>query len=283
MIALFRNLRMVRCASKPFSGTGIFRIVVLASWVIPVLGACSLYSSSLSLTVLLPPAPVHWQSAFPDIEYRIVYPAGERTTFAELRVSGDTGAVVSLPKANYLPILAYPHLPDVAVELPPAGGVYPLDCTAIDTIALSWQHGAPAEVLYRLRKQGLACSSVNVPRLVGEMSARGEGDPWTLDLERICSRLADTSFRVTDIKQAPERTLRVVPGTGSWFLESPFRIPLSAQADGSLMLEGVPLGAHTLFELPVGAVYSLYVAEESYLMIRRQHEGEIRSSAPAGR
>jgi hypothetical protein len=265
---LIRSPQVAGSPSNKFSGTTGFRIAVLG-WVIAVLQACGMYSSSLSLTVQIPPAPEHWQIAFPEIDYRVVYPTGEHAGFAERRVSGNAGIIILLPKSLYLPILAYPNLPELTVELPPAGGVYPLDCTTIDTISLSWLHGAPAEVLYRLRKNGLGCSSVDVPRLIVEMSARCEGDPWTLDLDRICAGLADKTFRMTDIIPAPGRTLLVVPGAGSWFLESPFRIPLPARADGSLILEGLPLGAHTLFETTSGASCFLYVDEESCLMIRR--------------
>jgi hypothetical protein len=134
---------------------------------------------------------------------------------------------------------------------------------------LSWQQGASAEILYRLRRQGVDCSAVNVPRLIREMTAHCQGDPWALDSDRICTRLAAEAFRLTDIRPAPCRDLRLEPGAGSWFLESPFRTPVPAEADGFLLLEAVPLGAHILFEYPAGACFFLYVEEETTLMIRR--------------
>jgi hypothetical protein len=56
---------------------------------------------------------------------------------------------------------------------------------------------------------------------------------------------------------------------GSWFLESPFHIPLPTKTDGSLLLEGVSLGAHILFEMPAATSFFLYVEEEAVLMVRR--------------
>ncbi len=147
--------------------------------------------------------------------------------------------------------------------------MYPLDCEPADTISLSWQHGALAEVLCRLWKQGVDCSAINVARLAGEMSARCQGDPWALDLDRICAGLANGTFRVTDIRPAPCRTLLLEPGRGSWFLESPFSTPLSAEANGSLFLDNVPFGEHFLFELPGITSYFLYVEEQNVFMIRR--------------
>jgi hypothetical protein len=145
-----------------------------------------------------------------------------------------------------------------------------LDCDIHNnTITLSWHQGASAEVLYRLWKEGVACSAINVPRLIEEISARCQGDPWTLDLDRICVRLAAGTFSVTDIRLTPSRDLLLEPGAGSWFLESPFRLPVPAQTDGFLFLRAVPLGAHILFENPPAARFFIYVEEETTLVIRR--------------
>jgi len=232
--------------------------------------SCRFFSPTVSLTVHLPPAPVHWQESFTQFDFRILYPAPESGGFEERLVDSRAPVVIQLPKVLYVPVLAYPTLSGRSIELPPAGGVYPLDCDiTANTILLSWQQGATAEVLYRLWKQGVDCSAVNVPRLSGEMSSRSLGDPWALDSDRICTRMAAEAFRLTDIRPAPCRDLRLEPGSGQWFLESPFRKPVQAQADGSLILEAVPLGNHILFEYPAGACYFLYVEEETSLMIRR--------------
>ena len=247
--------------------SSILRTAVLV-YLTQSLCACSFYSPTVSLEVRLPPVPEHW--AIPGLDFRIVYPIPESGGFEERRVDSLDRAAVQLPKALYIPVLAYPYLPGESLRLPPAGGVYPLDCDVNDdSIALSWQQGATAEVLYRLCIQGVDCSAVNIPRLTREMTARCQGDPWALDLDRICARLAAERFRLTDIRLAPCRDLLLKPGTGRWLLESPFRNQVSAEADGSLFLEAVPLGAHILFENPPGACYLLYVEEENTLMIRR--------------
>ncbi len=237
--------------------------------------ACSLYQPTVSLTVQLPPVPQHWLEAFPQLEYRLIHPAPESGSFEERRVHGRTPVLIRLPKLIYLPVLAYPipdytHLPGQSIELPPAGGVYPLDCdVTTETISLSWQEGTSAEILCRLWSRGVDCSAVNVPRLIREMREHCQGDPWSLDSDRICARLAAETFRLTDIRPAPCRDLRLEPGTGSWFLESPFCSPVFAQANGSLFLEAVPLGAHFLFEYPAGGLFFLYVEEETTLIIRQ--------------
>jgi hypothetical protein len=234
-----------------------------------LLCTCSFYSPTVSLAVHLPPVPQQWREAFPELAFRIVYPATEGGGFEERLVECRAGIDVELPKILYLPVLAYPYLPGLSLQLPPAGGVYPLDCDTTNAITLSWHEGATAEVLYRLWRQGVDCSAIDVRRLTQEMSSRCRGDPWALDLDRICARLAAETFRVTDIRLAPSRDLLLQPGEGSWFLESPFRFQVPADSDGSLFLQAVSLGAHILFENPPSTCFFLYVREETTLMIRR--------------
>jgi hypothetical protein len=224
----------------------------------------------MSCTVCIPPAPEHWQEVFPELDYRVVYPAPEISGFREQRVRGRARTLIQLPKVLHVPILAHPNLPGSAIELPPAGGVYPQDCdNSAATIALRWEQGAAAEVLYRLWEQGVDCSTVNVPRLCAEMGERSGSDPWTLDLDRICTRLAERTFRVSDIRKAPSRIVSLEPGIGRWFLESPFHTPLEADSNGSLLLESVPLGAHLLFETSSRACLFLYVREDTTLVTFR--------------
>jgi hypothetical protein len=114
------------------------------------------------------------------------------------------------------------------------------------------------------------CAAINVTRLRREMSERAPDDPWSLDLNRICLRLAAEEFRLTDIRPAPCRDLLLELSPGWWFLESPFCEPVSAQMDGSLRFEAVPLGAHFLMaEDPAGDIFFLYVEEERELLLRR--------------
>lgn len=248
--------------------SSLYRILFLVH-LIQLFTACSFYSPDVSLELQLPEAPQHWREAFGELSFRILYPAGKSGAFEEKRADSHTPIVIRIPKVLRLPVLAYPNLPGQSIELPPAGGVYPLDCDILtNTISLSWHQGASAEILYRLWKQGVDCSTINAARLAEEIGARCQGDPWALDLERICTRLAVEEFRLTDIRLAPCRDLLLEPGTGNWFLESPFRDQISAQADGSLLLQSVPLGAHILFENPPAARYFLYVQEDTVLMIR---------------
>jgi hypothetical protein len=223
------------------------------------------------VSVHLPPAPEHWQQAFPGLAFRIVYPLPEGGDFAQLPAQPQDTVTVEVPKILYVPILAYPVVPGSRLELLPAGGLYPLDCDPAGTsMILSWEQGAVAEILHRLRVQGMDCSAFNVPRLRREIADRDQGDPWTLDLTRICARLADHTFRLTDIRPASHRDLILEPGPGRWFLESPFRKPVRASSDGTVLLQAVPLGMHYLFETDTASCLLLCVEPDAVLLSFRE-------------
>jgi hypothetical protein len=261
--------------SPAYLGTKTVAKTEMLTCVMLLLYACSFYRPSLPLTVHIPVPPDHWQAIYSEATFRIVYPTSDNGEFEQRLVDGQAPVSIELPKVINLPILAYPILAAQSVELPAAGGVYPLDCSISgNTISLCWQQGAVAEVLFRLWSQGVDCSVVNVSRLRREMTSRclGDpwaGDPWALDLDRICEKLAAEEFRLTDIRPIPHRDLKLEPGPGQWFLESPFRQPVQAEADGVLLLEAVPFGAHFLFESSAGACLFLYVEKKNVLLSPR--------------
>ncbi len=246
-----------------------FLVVALLPVILPgLLTGCSFYSRSVALQVILPQAPQHWQAAFPSLRYRIVIPDPAGGGCTQLYAAGQGEApVVELPKIGNLPLLAYPEVPDRGLELPPAGGLYPLDCDITTSrIRLSWEQGMVAETLARLWSRGVSCSGLNTPRLRREIEERSNGDPWTLDLNRLLTSLAGEEFRVTDIRPAACRDLVLDPGAGLWFLESPFRRPAAVEPGQALGLSSVPLGFHLLIE-GGGPVISIYLTEDSLLFL----------------
>ena len=114
-----------RCGALLFSSLG--RALFLLQ-LIQLFPACSFYRSEVSLEVRLPAAPRHWHETFGELSFRILYPAGYSGAFEEKRADSSTCVVIQIPKILHLPVLAYPYLPGKPIELPPSGGVYPLDC-----------------------------------------------------------------------------------------------------------------------------------------------------------
>ena len=108
----------------------------------------------------------------------------------------------------------------------------------------------------RLRQWGFNCL-----RLAEEFAARD--DPWNIDMESVGEKMISGSFRVTDIRPRPSRTVILPFYSGSWFTESPFR-PLQPAGLEGLRLENVTFGYHTLIRDPL-IVYTLFVAEKEIL------------------
>lgn len=221
--------------------------------------SCSWFSATAEVPVSLPEPPEHWRHAFPDLALSLVTPSGE-----------GTAGVVRLPKVDNWPVLAVPTAR--GVPLPPASALWPWDLEG-EELVLSWEHGPASEVFAALVREGVDIAPINGERLLEEMGSRGAGDPWALDLTHISERLASGSFRVTDIRLLPCRDVELAEALltpaprGEWFLESPFRSPLGAEAGDPLRLPRVPLGYHRLFALAADHVISLNVTENGVFML----------------
>jgi len=230
------------------------------------LGACSLYLPTIDVAVSVPELPAHWRGAFPQVELRLEHPDGSGPTI----IAGAAGQRLELrlPKRLYLPVLARPHLPRWDLELPGAGGVYPLDAAG-DTLGLSWALGPAAQLLLELAHANLDLERINVPRLCALMGERGGEDPWNLDLAGIAASLASGQMRESAIRLQPLLDVSLPAGSGDWFLQSPLRLPQRADAQGLVSLQGLSPGFHRLFRADGEIRLDLYASEQEVLWVRR--------------
>ncbi len=219
--------------------------------------SCGAFGPLARVDVLIPAPPTHWTKAFPDLEFRLVFPdsAGREQV---IRVADPwKPVVIDCSKAGNAPILAYPcSAKDREGEtgqagmLRPAGGLYPgsLDeSSGRPTLVLDWRDGPAATVLSRLLSLGRDTSLVNAERLIRYF--RDAEDPWNLDLKLIEDKLASGKFTAYDIDELPCRDVFVKAGPGEWFTESPFSTVASIAGEGTLSLPGVSLGMHGLFSM----------------------------------
>jgi hypothetical protein len=228
-----------------------------------VSAGCSWFSDELTVRVGLPTPPEHWIGAFAQLRYELVIP---RADGSSERVPWPADGRLSIPKEPNWPVLAVPLALEGRVELPPAGGVWPLDLSADgQELVLSWGSGPLAATLVALRREGVDLSSLNTARLAREMRERSGSDPWSLDLVYFEERLASGEFRVTDIRALPSRDLLLEIPAGQWFLESPSRLPQLVAEGEPLALPEVPFGAHRLFRIDGLAAYAVYVGEQDVL------------------
>ncbi|HVO38352.1 MAG TPA: hypothetical protein VMV03_04910 [Spirochaetia bacterium] len=224
------------------------RFPALAALAACCLGSCAPFGGDAELEALLPRVPAHWAAAFPDLHFRLVL-RGAAGDEQALEIPSPP-ARITCSKATNTAILAYPVSARAAGFLRPAGAVYPLDLRredGRDTLRFSWEAGAAAWVLSRLRTLGFETSLVNAPRLRAELARHP--DPWALDLEKIAEKLADGTFIFYDIDLLPSRDVQLRPGVGSWFLEDPESSVTPCRDEDTLLLPALSVGDHALFSI----------------------------------
>jgi hypothetical protein len=252
---------------------GLLRALA-AACVLPA--ACFAFGPEASVSVVIPAPPEHWIRAFPDLGFLVVFLDAQGRDREVEAADWRTPVSVSCSKAGNTPVLAFPRtsrdaglLNGARGILRPAGGLYPVSpgaSSAEATLELTWEDGAVAYVVSRLISIGRDASLFNAARLADFL--RRSADPWKLDLDGIAQKVAQGSFNVYDIDALPGRDVTVKPGVGQWFLESPFCLVMTAQADGTLTLVNLAQGMHGLFSVnghrdridvsPGGAVVTLF-------------------------
>jgi hypothetical protein len=224
-----------------------------------LLWGCSLYGPSLSIEIALPALPPHWTARFHQIEAVVRACEGNRSVglyrgpwkpMVAARVAADGPvAVLATPYCDGLP-------------LRPAGGfisAYP----EARRVGLEWEDGVAAMAAERLAEQGVDLAGFNFPRLAADIRKRGPPDPWELDIERIVTRVAEGSFRVTDIRSKQKTMVAVELEPGGWFTESALGVVIET---GPFELTW---GHHRLFHISSPRALSLAVAVSETVVLER--------------
>ena len=237
--------------------------LALVAAVMGLAAACDLAIEE-EVAVLLPAPPVRWQIAFPGMGFSIVTPSAHDWALKDV-LDWRTPVAVTCIRGVNIPVLAYAS----REHLRPAGGFYPLslkDYQGQQVLELTWQDGAAALVMERLARQGRDVSLFNVPRLRHFLEE--SGDPWDVDLDTVAEKISRGEFNAWDIDRLPSRNADIDPGSGTWFLESPFSASFVAE-NGRIRLAGVSLGSHHLFSLD-GRCWRLEVGpRETFLTAAR--------------
>ena len=235
------------------------------------LAACQFYAPEARILVRIPRPPDHWIRAFPDLRFRVL---GLDAAGApqEVTAGWSCGDVpISCWKRTNTPVLAYPVVSSVddagPADLRPAGGLFPLHLgTAAekDTLHLSWADGFLAALLLDLCEADADVSAIDASILAERF--RRFPDPWDLDGTTIAAEMADGSFGLRDIGLLPAREVVIRPGSGEWFLESPFRAPCRVSEGEDLSLGRLSVGMHALYEVAGGRLL-LYVTEAETVVL----------------
>jgi hypothetical protein len=86
------------------------------------------------------------------------------------------------------------------------------------------------------------------------------------DSAAIAEKLAGGAFAARDIEVAPAREVRLRPGKGTWFLESPFSPEWTAGNGETLVLPGISLGMHGMFERD-GRAFRFFVGQTETIVL----------------
>lgn len=203
---------------------------------------------------------------------------GDTGDLREVTVAGGvSGVELAIPKRPGLAVLAYPSFAGGAFITRPAAAVYPHDMVAGTRLAASYARGFTGLVLHRVL---FALPSVNSGRLIDEVSARSEGNPWSFDLERVVRKVADGRFSTIYLRPRDAFAVEVEVGAGAaggsaasaWLPHNPLAdvVVATDSPEGSMLRTELPPGHHHLMGVESGCILSVVVEEDgSYRVFRR--------------
>ena len=129
--------------------------------------------------------------------------------------------------------------------LRPAGAVVPVSDARSGELEVTWERGLLASLLLDLWRGGANPWLLNLERLDRELTARGAGDPWTLNRVAILAALEANAMSLAAIRPLPVRRVDLQLPAGRWVWWNPFAPPLLS--DGRATLEvAAPTGYHLL-------------------------------------
>ncbi len=236
-----------------------------------MLSACSVFQATQAVAVLVPAPPPAWQAAFPGLAFRLTARDATGSLVEVVVTDWRNPAVIACTHDLNRPVLAWPFVPTgphpvAAGVLRPAGGLFPRNLRTWNgeaVLELCWEDGAAAAVLDRAAAAGTDLSRFNAERLCDSLLK--EADPWRVDLDLAAQRIAEGAFTAWDLDELPCRAVAAAVGPGSWFLESPFSVPVAAEC-GVVNLGEVTMGTHRLFSL-AGGSWRLQVEEGEMLVL----------------
>ncbi|NBF40061.1 MAG: hypothetical protein GVY14_06555 [Spirochaetes bacterium] len=263
------------------------------------LAGCNLTGSETTVSLELPGAPEHWPESLTVEEYRVVWRGGAGK-LREITVAGGASRVeVAIPKRSGVAVLAYPSFVGGSFLPRPAAAIYPHDARggagAGVNLAASFERGFTGLVLHRVL---FALPSVNSGRLIEEVRARSDGNPWLFDLERVVEKLADGRFSTIYLRPRDVFEVEVAvavagegraaagaqigagaavnagkgSGPGVWIRDNPLARVLAPtdSPDGPMLRLKLPPGHHHLIHAGNGGILSIVVADDgSYRVFHR--------------
>lgn len=211
------------------------------------------------ITLMLPAVPDPWKAWEEMIDYSLSYTDREGTRQLASAGRYDKRLSLRVQKSDISVFLLFPPS-----GFRPAGAVYPDDMEDGGRLPLSYERGCVAEILSLCLRKGIQAECINIERLSREVKKVSKGDDWTIDRELIIEKLAYGTMSANAVKRLPLFTVSIPLPEGRWFLGNPFR-PAVTSTGGTVLLEDMPPGFHTLFPEANGKGVSFQIGETGSL------------------
>jgi hypothetical protein len=219
------------------------------------LNGCNFFTDYRTITVSLPYNSAPW---FQDDSIGKVFYPGTSGSVESSVIEWSRDFNIEIEKGSSVPITCYP-----SGYLKPAGAILPMDLKNMDKLQLSWNQGFLAELLLQLIEKGIRIEGINIPRLMDEINTESQGDPWSIDKEKLSDAIIYNSLSIYKIKKENFQII-TIPITGTWISDNPF-FPVSvSNVQNELIIEDIYRGLHR-FKNPVTNQHlDLLVKDESF-------------------
>jgi hypothetical protein len=217
--------------------------------------SCVFFGTETEIVVSLPELPGRW-GHHPEYRY-LEYPAVEGIT-AQCVTLEQFPLEIRISKLKNIPVILRCEESRVS-----AGGVFPEDLDTDGVLHLSWVKGPLCEILLQCLEAGGTVDDLNVGKVQEELLSKGEGDPWSVDRDRIFRDLFFRNLTSRSFRKLPCHAIEVPAEQGVWLRGNPFH-PLPVWEDGFLYLGPLPEGTWSFIHEDSGNKWVLSLDDKGW-------------------
>lgn len=234
-------------------------------------GGCAFFSLTLEVEVLIPPGP--WEEAGVPVFHVLRYPSATGEGVETLRVpAGTDRVVILLPRGTTVPVCAYP-----LGRLTPSGGLLGSMAETRPfrrpVLELTERAGAGAELFLGLLRERERCKTVAFDSLLEAMEKKGEGDPWSCDMDRIRQSILTGSLGLLQVRKLERFSCSLTLPSEEWvagnrLFKGTFTSAGGSSGQRSLEFSGLYPGVHRFYSPRTGLELHIYVEKNGDCLSR---------------
>ena len=227
-----------------------------------LLGACSFFDSkSAEVTFHIPELPAEMQQ-LEVTGYRVVVTTMDK--HKEFTAKGKSFKA-SVPVSGITAVTAYPK--GAWGELKPAGFIVHGNLKSHNY--MTWDVGFAAECTGLSLTSGYGSENFNFTLFQQKLMEKSEGNPWTLNRDKVIYALSYGIFNMNYIKKSESHTLSIpVPGPDcTWYAGTPGCIKEYEQRDGCIQNLDITEGENVFVNPGTGEGISIYADRLTWICI----------------